>query len=208
MTNRQTCLFYRATPQGDLSQTEMRETMTRIPLPASIEDAPAAARPLLEGVKAQLGLVPNLFRITANSPAALGGYLELNGALAKGELPAATRERIALAVAQRNGCDYCLSAHSYIGKNMAKLDDAEIAANRRGGSSDPKADAAVRFAVSLVEARGSVTEAEVAAVKLAGYDDAQIVEIVAHVALNTLTNYLNEAFDTPIDFPVVSADAA
>ncbi|WP_435312652.1 carboxymuconolactone decarboxylase family protein [Primorskyibacter sedentarius] len=182
--------------------------MTRIPLPASIEDAPAAARPLLEGVKAQLGLVPNLFRITANSPAALGGYLELNGALAKGELPAATRERIALAVAQRNGCDYCLSAHSYIGKNMAKLDDAEIAANRRGGSSDPKADAAVRFAVSLVEARGSVTEAEVAAVKLAGYDDAQIVEIVAHVALNTLTNYLNEAFDTPIDFPVVSADAA
>lgn len=182
--------------------------MTRIPLPASIEDAPAAARPLLEGVKKQLGSVPNLFRITANSPAALGGYLDLSGALSKGDLPAATRERIALAVAQKNGCDYCLSAHSYIGKNMAKLDDAEIAANRRGGSTDPKADAAVRFAVSLVEARGNVTETEVAAVKLAGYSDAQIVEIVAHVALNTLTNYLNEALGTPIDFPVVSADAA
>lgn len=182
--------------------------MTRIPLPASIEDAPAAARPLLEGVKKQLGSVPNLFRITANSPAALSGYLDLSGALSKGDLPAATRERVALAVAQKNGCDYCLSAHSYIGKNMAKLDDAEIAANRRGGSTDPKADAAVRFAVSLVEARGNVTEAEVAAVKLAGYSDAEIVEIVAHVALNTLTNYLNEALGTPIDFPVVSAHAA
>jgi len=182
--------------------------MTRIPLPASIEDAPAAARPLLEAVKAQLGSVPNLFRITANSPAALGGYLELNGALAKGKLSAATRERIALAVAQLNGCDYCLSAHSYIGKNMAKLDDAEIAANRQGGSTEPKADAAVRFAVALVRARGGVTEAELAAVKLAGYSDAEIVEIVAHVALNTLTNYLNEALGTPIDFPVVTADAA
>ncbi|MFZ7094472.1 carboxymuconolactone decarboxylase family protein [Primorskyibacter sp. 2E233] len=182
--------------------------MTRIPLPASIEDAPAAARPLLEAVKAQLGSVPNLFRITANSPAALGGYLELNGALAKGELPAGTRERIALAVAQKNGCDYCLSAHSYIGKNMAKLDDAEIAANRRGRSTDPKADAAVRFATALVETRGSVPETEIDAVKFAGYSDAQIVEIVAHVALNTLTNYLNEALGTPIDFPVVTKDAA
>ncbi|WP_323771568.1 peroxidase-related enzyme [Antarctobacter sp.] len=182
--------------------------MTRIPLPASIEDSPAAARPLLEAVKTQLGSVPNLFRITANSPAALGGYLELSGALSKGELPAATRERIALAVAQVNGCDYCLSAHSYIGKNIAKLDDAEIAANRRGGSTDPKAEAAVRFAVALVKARGNVTETEVAAVKLAGYSDAQIVEIVAHVALNTLTNYLNEALGTPIDFPVVTTDAA
>lgn len=182
--------------------------MTRIPLPATIDDAPIASRPLLEAVKASLGSAPNLFRLTANSPAALGGYLELSGALAKGDLPAATRERIALAVAQVNGCDYCLSAHAFIGKNMVKLDDAEIAANRRGGSTDPKADAAVRFAVSLVKARGNVTEAEVSAVKLAGYSDAQIVEIVAHVALNTLTNYINEAFGTPIDFPVVSSDAA
>ncbi|GGF64905.1 uncharacterized peroxidase-related enzyme [Mameliella alba] len=182
--------------------------MTRIPLPATIDDAPIASRPLLEAVKTSLGSVPNLFRLTANSPAALGGYLELSGALSKGDLPAATREGIALAVAQVNGCDYCLSAHAFIGKNMAKLDDAEIAANRRGGSTDPKADAAVRFAVSLVKARGNVTEAEVSAVKLAGYSDAQIVEIVAHVALNTLTNYLNEAFGTPIDFPVVSSDAA
>ena len=182
--------------------------MTRIQLPDSIEAAPAAARPLLEGVKQMLGSVPNLFRITANSPAALEGYLGLNGALAKGNLKPQTRERIALAVAQFNGCDYCLSAHTYLGKNLAKLDDAEIEANRRGASNDPQADAAVRFAVKLVRDRGQVTDADVSAVKMAGYSEAEIVEIVAHVALNTLTNYLNEAFGTPIDFPVVSAKAA
>jgi len=182
--------------------------MTRIQLPDSIEAAPAAARPHLEGVKKMLGSVPNLFRITANSPAALEGYLGLNGALAKGSLKPQTRERIALAVAQFNGCDYCLSAHTYLGKNLAKLDDAEIAANRRGASNDPQADAAVRFAVKLVRDRGQVTDADVSAVRMAGYGEAEIVEIVAHVALNTLTNYLNEAFGTPIDFPVVSAKAA
>ncbi|GHD42349.1 alkyl hydroperoxide reductase AhpD [Thalassobaculum fulvum] len=182
--------------------------MTRIQLPDSIEAAPAAAQPLLEGVRKMLGSVPNLFRIAANSPAALEGYLGLNGALAKGSLKPQTRERIALAVAQFNGCDYCLSAHTYLGKNLAKLDDAEIAANRRGASNDPQADAAVRFAVKLVRDRGQVTDADVSAVRMAGYSEAEIVEIVAHVALNTLTNYLNEALGTPIDFPVVSARAA
>ena len=182
--------------------------MTRISLPASIDAAPEASQPLLEGVNKMLGSVPNLFRLTANSPAALEGYLGLNGALSKGALDPQTRERIALAVAQINGCDYCLSAHSYLGKNLAKLDDTEIAANRNGGSTDQKADAAVRFAAALVKNRGQVSEADVSAVKLAGYSEAELVEIVAHVALNTLTNYLNEAFDTPIDFPVVNASAA
>lgn len=181
--------------------------MSRIQLPASIDAAPAASRPLLEGVVKMLGSAPNMFRLTANSPAALEGYLGLNGALAKGALTPQTRERIALAVAQINGCDYCLSAHTYLAKNLAKLDEAEIAANRAGGSSDPKADAAVRFAAKLVRMRGQVPDADVSAVKLAGYSNAEIVEIVAHVALNTLTNYLNEAFDTPIDFPIVSAAA-
>ena len=182
--------------------------MTRITLPASIDAAPANAQPLLEGVKKLLGSVPNLFRLTANSPAALEGYLGLNGALAKGALDPQTRERIALAVAQLNGCDYCLSAHTYLGKNLEKLDDAEIAANRNGASTDPKANAAVRFAVALVHNRGQVSAADVSAVKEAGFSEAELVEIVAHVALNTLTNYLNEAFDTPIDFPVVTASAA
>ena len=182
--------------------------MSRLPIPASIEASPAASQPLLEAVKKQLGVVPNLFRLVGNSPAALEGYLGLNGALAKGALEAPTRERIALAVAEVNGCDYCLSAHSYLGKNLAKLSDAEIAANRDGGSADPKADAAVRFAVELVNSRGHVSEADVKAVKQAGYSDAQVIEIVLHVALNTLTNYVNEMAKTEIDFPVVTAKAA
>jgi uncharacterized peroxidase-related enzyme len=179
--------------------------MSRLTTPATIEDAPTASRALLEAVKKQLGIVPNLFRLVANSPAALEGYLGLSGALAKGELPAATRERIALAVAEINGCGYCLSAHTYLGKNLAKLDDAEIAANRNGGSNDPKADAAVRFAAKVATTRGHVGDADVRAVKLAGYDDAQVVEIVQHVALNTWTNYINEVAKTEIDFPVVAA---
>ena len=179
--------------------------MSRIPTPASIDAAPAASRPLLEGVKKQLGSVPNLFRIVSTSPAALEGYLGLFGALNKGILPAPTRERIALAVAGVHGCAYCLSAHSYLGKNLAKLDDAELAANRAGTSNDPKADAAVRFAVKVVQARGHVSEANLHDVKAAGYDDAQVIEIVLHVALNTLTNYVNEVAKTDIDFPVVTA---
>jgi uncharacterized peroxidase-related enzyme len=182
--------------------------MSRLPTPASIEASPAASQLLLQAVKKQLGVVPNLFRLVGSSPAALEGYLGLNGALAKGALEAPTRERIALAVAQINGCDYCLSAHSYLGKNLAKLSDAEIAANRDGGSTDPKADAAVRFAVKLVNARGHVSDADIKAVKDAGYGDAQVIEIVLHVALNTLTNYVNEVAKTEIDFPVVTARAA
>ncbi len=182
--------------------------MTRIATPASIADAPAKAQPLLEAVKKQLGLVPNMFRVVANSPAALEGYLGLSGALAKGSLPAPTRERIGLAVAEVNGCRYCLSAHSYLGKNLAKLDDAEILANRNGTSMDPKAAAAVRFAVAVTKARGHVSDEDLRAVRLAGYDDAQVTEIVVHVALNTLTNYINEVALTEIDFPVAETLAA
>ena len=181
--------------------------MSRIPTPASIEAAPASSQPLLQAVKKQLGVVPNLFRLVSNSPAALEGYLSLSGALNKGTLPAPTRERIALAVAEINGCNYCLSAHTYLAKNLAKLDDAEITANRNGTSNDPKADAAIRFAAKVTQARGHVSDDDVRAVKLAGYDDAQVVEIVLHVALNTLTNYVNEVAKTEIDFPVVNQRA-
>jgi uncharacterized peroxidase-related enzyme len=182
--------------------------MSRIAIPATIEAAPAAAQPMLQAVKKQLGVVPNLFRLVANSPAALEGYLGLSGALAKGELPAATRERIALAVAEINGCDYCLSAHTYLGRNLARLDEAEMAANRRGASNDIKADAAVRFAAKLVKLRGHVSNEDFAAVKGAGYSDAQVIEIVQHVALSTWTNYINSVAETEIDFPVVKAEQA
>ena len=182
--------------------------MSRIPTPATIEDAPAASQPMRQAVNKQFGLVPNLFRLVSTSPAALEGYLGLSGALAKGKLPPQTRERIALAVAEINGCDYCLSAHTYLGHNLAKLDDAEITANRNGASNDPKADAAVRFAAKIVRERGHLDEDDVRAVKLAGYDDAQVIEIVLHVALNTWTNYINEIAKTDIDFPLVTARRA
>ncbi|OYY65105.1 carboxymuconolactone decarboxylase family protein [Sphingomonas sp. 28-62-11] len=182
--------------------------MTRIVTPASVADAPEASRPLLDAVAKQLGSVPNMFRAIATSPQALEGYLSLSGALGKGTLPAATRERIALAVAEVNGCSYCLSAHTYLGRNLAKLDDAEITANRNGASNDPKADAAVRFAAKVAKDRGHITDSDFAAVKLAGYTDAQVIEIVQHVALNSWTNFFNEVFQTEIDFPVVEARKA
>ena len=182
--------------------------MSRLAIPASIDAAPAASQALLQAVKKQIGSVPNVFRLAANSPAALEGYVGLLGALAKGSLPAPTHERIALAVAEINGCSYCLSAHTYLGKHVAKLDDAEMTANRSGASNDPFADAAVRFAARVAEQRGHVSAADVAAVKAAGYDDAQIVEIVQHVALNTWTNYVNEVAQTAIDFPVIGARKA
>lgn len=182
--------------------------MTRIATLATIDSAPEAARPLLAAVNQQIGSVPNLFRLVANSPAALEGYLGMSGALAKGRLPAATRERIALAIAQVNGCGYCLAAHSYLGHHRAKLSDVEIAANRSGHSTDPHADAAVRFATRVATQRGHVADADVAAVRAAGYDDGQIVEIVQHVALNTWTNYINEVAQTVIDFPAAQPLAA
>jgi uncharacterized peroxidase-related enzyme len=182
--------------------------MSRIPTPATIADAPEQAQPMLEAVKKQLGVVPNMFRLISTSPQALEGYLALSGALGRGALPAATRERIALAVAEINGCDYCLSAHTYLGKNLAHLDDAEMTANRNGASNDPKADAAVRFAAQVARGRGQIGREDLSAVKAAGYTDAQLIEIVQHVALNTWTNYFNEVFKTDIDFPVVEASKA
>jgi uncharacterized peroxidase-related enzyme len=132
----------------------------------------------------------------------------MSGALARGRLPAPTRERIALAVAGVNQCGYCLAAHSYLGRNLAGLDEAEIRANRAGRSHDAKADVAVRFAVNVALNRGHVSDADVQAARDAGYDDAQLVEIVQHVALNTWTNYLNSVAGTPIDFPVAESLAA
>lgn len=179
--------------------------MSRIPTPASIEAAPEASKALLEAVHALLGTVPNLFRITANSPKTLEGYLGLNSAISAGSLSAQTRERIALAVAEVNGCNYCLAAHHYLGSNLAKLSAGEIEAARRGTSEDEKAAAAVDFAVKVTNNRGKVSDDEVQKIRDAGYSDAEVVEIVGNVALNTLTNYINEVLKTEIDFPEVKA---
>ena len=180
--------------------------MSRITVP-SFETAPAASQPMLEAVRKQLGVIPNCFRVLSLSPAALQGLLGLNGALGKA-LDLKTRERIAIAIAQSNDCDYCLSAHSYIGLNLAKIDEAEIDLARKGASADAKANAAVAFALKINEARGKVSDADVQAVKAAGFTDGQIVEIIAVVAENIFTNLLNIVAGTEIDFPVVLAAEA
>jgi uncharacterized peroxidase-related enzyme len=181
---------------------QRRTSMSRITIPQA-DQTPSASLPLLEAVNRQLGVVPNLMKLVGNSPAALEGYLSLSGALGKGTIGAKTIERIALAVAELNGCGYCLSAHSYLGSNLAKLDAAELDANRHGNSYDPKAAAALRFATQIVGTRGHVSDADLAAVKAAGYSEPEIIEIVLLVALNTLTNYVNNVAKTNIDFPEV-----
>lgn len=181
--------------------------MSRLTIPTR-EAAPVATQPLLDAVEKQLGVVPNMFRLLAQSPAVLQGYLGLSGALGKA-LDLKTRERIAIAVAQANGCDYCLSAHSYVGLNLAKVPADEIARARHGGSADAKTEAALRFAVKVTEARGKVSTADLAAIRTAGFSEAQILEIVAVVAENFMTNLFNNVAETDIDFPAVhAADAA
>ena len=148
--------------------------MSRISIP-TLDDAPSASRPILDAVNAQLGVTPNLFRLVALSPAALAGMTGLSGALAKA-LDVKTRERLAIATAQVNGCDYCLSAHTYLGLNLARLSPEEIALNRQGASSDAKADAAVRFGAKVAQTRGKITTADLDAMldllAVAAYDQA------------------------------------
>jgi len=180
--------------------------MSRLAAPAR-DDVPEASKPILDAVHKQLGVVPNMFRLIATSPAALQGFTANSGALSK-TLDVKTRERIALAVAQVNGCDYCLSAHSYLGLNLAKITAEEVALNRKGESGDTKAAAAVRFAAKVVRERGRVSDGDIKAVRDAGFTDGQIVEIIAVTAENIFTNLLNVVAQTDIDFPVVHAAEA
>jgi uncharacterized peroxidase-related enzyme len=164
--------------------------------------------PLAPEAVSHLGTVPNLIRVLAHSRAALQGYRALDRALNATTLSAQTRARIAVAIAELNGADYCLSEHVHRARTVAKLDDAEITANRNGASNDPTADAAVRLAVALARQRGAVSDAEFAAFKAAGYGDAAAIEIAALVALNTLTNTVSKLARPDIDFPPVTTRVA
>lgn len=175
----------------------------RVAIPPSIEASTEAARPLLEAVAAKFGAVPNVFRLAGLSPAVLKGLLDLSGDLAGGILAQPTRERISLAVANVNGCDYCNAAHT-LGAKRAGLDPAEIEAARKGTASDAAESAAIGFARKVAVSRGEVTPEDIEAVRQAGWSDGEIVEIVANVGLNVLTNYLNEVFKTPVDFPAAA----
>jgi uncharacterized peroxidase-related enzyme len=152
-------------------------------------------------------MVPNITRLMANSPAALEGYLTFSGALANGSLDPQLRERIAIAVATENLCDYCLSAHTAAGK-MLGLSREELSAAQQGKSSDEKDTVALHFATKIVRDRGWVADEDVTALREAGFDDGQIVEIIATTVLNIFTNYFNHVAETEIDFPVVKTAAA
>ncbi|MDP3004659.1 carboxymuconolactone decarboxylase family protein [Methylotenera sp.] len=171
------------------------------------ETANAEQKALLNAIQAQLGMVPNFLRIFANSPAALRAFLGLHGIANEGSLDPQTRERIALALAQQNSCEYCLSAHTAIGKKAGLTGD-EIVANRAGSSQDAKAAIAVKLARSIAEHTGEVTTAELVEAREAGYTDADIVEIVTHVGMNILTNMIGKASRLDIDFPKVALKIA
>jgi uncharacterized peroxidase-related enzyme len=183
-----------------------RTVMTRITLHIA-DQITAASQPVVDAVTKQLKMTPNLFRIMALSPNALNGWAGLQGALAK-TLDAKLRDGIALAVSQVNGCQYCLSAHSYVAGNMANIDADEIRLNRLGRSTNPRTAAAVSFARKVIETRGKVSEGDLQAVRAAGFTDANIVEIISLSAQFMLTNFVNNVFDTEIDFPVVEAEIA
>lgn len=171
------------------------------------ESANAEQRTLYNAIQTKLGVVPNFLKVFANSPAALRAFLGLHGIAGEGSLDPQTRERIALALAQQNSCQYCLSAHTAIGRK-AGLDGAEIEANRAGTSRDAKAAVAVRFARSLVAHMGEVTTAELIEMRDAGFSESDIVEVITHVGMNILTNLIGKAGRIDIDFPKVELKRA
>jgi uncharacterized peroxidase-related enzyme len=157
---------------------------------------------LFNGVQAKLGVVPNLFRVVGNSPAALEAYLGFSGALANGVLNARVREQIALAVAETNLCGYCLSAHAFIGGKVG-LTDKDIADARRATAAGDKTDAILKLARNIVVQRGELADADLQSARQSGVNDTEIVEVVANVALNLFTNYVNHIARTVVDFPEV-----
>jgi uncharacterized peroxidase-related enzyme len=171
--------------------------------PVEPSTATGKAKDLLDAVKGKLGIVPNMTRVMATSPAVLEAYLSFSGALAGGFLDARTREELALLTAQQNHCDYCLSAHTAIGK-MVGLNKEQIIASREGSGTSAKTTAALTFAKRVLDTKGQITEADLATARAAGFSDGEIAEIIAHVALNVFTNYFNIATDVDIDFPKVS----
>ena len=176
--------------------------MSRLPA-IQTETANGKTKQMLEAVQSKLKMTPNMTRVMANSSAILEAYLSFSGALAGGSLPARLREEIALTVGEQNACQYCVSAHTAIGK-LTGLTDTDIEQARDARSSSAKAAAALAFAQKVLARKGQVTDADFEAVRQAGFGEGEIAEIIAHVALNIFTNYFNLAAATDVDFPKVS----
>jgi uncharacterized peroxidase-related enzyme len=167
-------------------------------------EATGLNKELFDGLQRKLGMVPNLAQQLANAPAALKAYLGFGAALNEGKLTAKQREQIAVAVANVNHCDYCLSAHNALG-SLQGLTKPELEAAQFGESSDKKDAAILSFAVKIVEHRGHLPAREVETLRAAGVADQEIVEVIAAVAVNIFTNYFNHIAGPEIDFPVVRA---
>ena len=166
-------------------------------------EATGTRKELMDAVKAQFGGVVNMFGTVAQSPAALKSMLGAFGALSEGRLGAKLGEQIAVAIANYNGCAYCLSAHTLLGKNAGATAE-EMAEAQQGRADDPRSQAAIRFALQVVEDRADIQDSDIAALRVAGFDDEEIVEIFAHIALNLFTNYINVGLDVDVDFPPVT----
>ena len=174
--------------------------MSRMTAPAGA-DIPAASRPGLEAAAGQLGFVPNMHRALAASPKAFNAWLDLRKAMSTA-LDAATRQGIAHAVDEVNGCEYCDAMHSWVSEQMTRLDGDEIARNRAGSSNNTRRAAALAFAREVALTRGNVDDRALDAVRGAGFTDGQILDIVALVVLFTMSNYFNNVMKTDIDvFP-------
>lgn len=171
------------------------------------EQTPAASKPTLDAFTKSIGFTPNMMASFAQSPIAFNAWAALLGALSK-TLDVKTRDSIGLAVSEVNGCDYCLTVHSFTAEHMAKLPADEIILARKGHASDPKRDAAVQFARQVIETRGKVGDADLKAVRDAGYTEANVIEIVALVAMFSLTNFFNNVFEPERDFPAVTPAGA
>ncbi len=171
--------------------------------PVDPEGATGKAGKLLAEVQKSLGLTPNMTKVMANSPTLLQSYLALSGAVAGGTLPTAVRERLAIATAQLNGCQYCLSAHTYIGANIAAVDPAELEAARYAKSNDPHVAALLTLSNTIANNAGDVDDFDVQAARAAGVTDREIGEVVANLALNILTNYFNVLARVDNDWQVV-----
>lgn len=175
--------------------------MSRVPL-INPNDTTPDRQAVLSQIHAAFGATPNMFKAVANSPAALKSMWGAFGSLGGGVIPAQVGEQIAVAIANRNACEYCLAAHTALGRK-AGASAAQMSAAQDGNSEDPKTAAALRFALRVVEGRGQIADSDVQELRSAGYGDEEIVEILAHVALNLFTNYVNVAFAVPVDFPGV-----
>lgn len=162
------------------------------------------SKELFNAVEKKLGFIPNLIKVFGNSPTTLKSYLNLGELTASGNFSNKFREQLALAVGEENSCNYCLSAHTAIGK-MNGLTSEQTELNRQGLANDAKTQVGLQLAQSITKNRGKITSQEIEAAKAVGYNDGDILEIVLNVVSNTLTNYVNHIAETEIDFPKVEA---